>query len=91
MKRFIIILSVLMTICLLLIIVSRSGRTECVCSILSDHESRHPITPLLDSIWDINSANEGTFIRLLTTCKHGKRIRVTVFSDEGYFVGCIVN
>lgn len=91
MKRLTIFLSLLAVICMLVIIGGRSDRTECVCSVLNDQETRHPITPLLNSIWDIDSANDGTFTRLLTTCKHGVRIRITIFSDEGYYVGCIAN
>lgn len=65
-------------------------RSDCVCTVLTEHETRHPISPILNSVWDMDSAAKGSFIRLLTTCEHEKRICITIFPDEGFFVGYIV-
>ena len=90
MKKLIIILAVLIAICLLVYFAVSNDRSECVCSVLTTVDTKHPITSILESVWDLDSASEGTFTRLLTTCKHGKRVCLTVFTDEGYFVGNIV-
>lgn len=91
MKKLIIILVVLVAICSLMYISVCNDRSECICSILTTEDTKHPITSsILESVWDPNSASEGTFTRLRTTCKHGKRVSLTVFTDEGYFVGRIM-
>ena len=90
MKKLIIILVVLVAICSLMYISVCNDRSGCICSILTTEDSKHPITSILESVWDPDSASEGTFTRLLTTCKHGKRVSLTVFTDEGYFVGRIM-
>ena len=63
------------------------NRPDCICSTLTRQEERYPITSALNVILDINSAGEGTFIRIITTCEHGERIHATIFPDEGYFTG----
>ena len=90
MKKLIVILAVLIAICLLMYFSVCNDRSECVCSVLTTEDTKHPITSILDSVWDPDSASEETFTRLLTTCKHGKRVSLTVFTDEGYFAGRIV-
>jgi len=90
MKKLIIILVVLVAICSLMYISVCNDRSGCICSILTTEDTKHPITSILESVWDPDSASEGTFTRLLTTCKHGKRVSLIVFTDEGYFVGRIM-
>lgn len=90
MKKLIIILVVLVAICSLMYISIYNDRPGCICFVLTTEDTKHPITSILESVWDLDSASEGTFTRLLTTCKHGKRVCLTVFTDEGYFVGSIV-
>lgn len=90
MKKLIIILVVLVAICSLMYISVCNDRSGCICSILTTEDTKHPITSILESVWDPNSASEGTFTRLRTTCKHGKRVSLTIFSDEGYYSGYIV-
>ena len=62
---------------------------DCICSILTQREERYPITSLLNSIWDGDVSDTGIFIRVMTTCEHGKRIHVTIYPDQGYFSGYI--
>lgn len=90
MKKLIIILVVLVSICLLMYISVCNDRSGCICSVLTTEDTKYPITSILESVWDPYSASEGTFTRLRTTCSHGKRVSLMVFTDEGYFVGCIV-
>ena len=90
MKKLIIILSVLIASCSLMYISVCNDRSRCVCSVLTTEDTKYPITSILESVWDPYSASEGTFTRLRTTCSHGKRVSLTVFTDEGYFVGRIV-
>lgn len=87
MKKLVIILIALTTVCLLLCFSAWKERLGCVCSILTEEETKHPLTTILNSVWDTYSATEGTFTRLLTTCNHGERISITIFTDDGYFVG----
>ena len=87
MKKLIITLAVLIAICLLMCFSVCSDRSECVCFVLTEEDTKHPITSILDSVWDTDSAVDGTFTRLLTTCKHGERVSITIFTDEGFFVG----
>ena len=90
MKKLIIILSVLIASCSLMYISLCNDRSGCVCSVLTTEDTKYPITSILESVWDPYSASEGTFTRLLTTCKHGKRVCLTIFPDEGYYSGYIV-
>jgi len=90
MKKLIIILVVLVAICSLMYISVCNNRSGCICSILTTEDTKHPITSILESVWDPDSASEGTFTRLFITCEHEERVRLTVFTDEGYFLGCIV-
>ena len=90
MKKLIIILAVLIVVCLHMYSSVCNARSGCVCSILTKEDTKHPITSILDSVWDPDSASEGTFTRLLTTCEHGEKIFLMVFTDEGYFFGHIL-
>lgn len=90
MKKLIIILAVLIAICLLICFSVCNERSECVCSVLTIDNTKYPITSILNSVWEFDSTSEGTFTRLLTTCEHGKRVCLTIFPDEGFFEGYIV-
>lgn len=60
-------------------------------TIVLSRKQLHPEIHLICAIPHPGFEENGTLTRLLTTCKHGERIRLTILSDEGYFVGCIVN
>ena len=81
------IISTILVLCILIGLMGIIGRSNCMCSILTHQEERYPITSHLNSIWDISSADEGIFIRLIVTCEHGKRIYATIYPDEGYYTG----
>ena len=59
MKKLIIILVVLVAICSLMYISVCNDRTGCICSILTTEDTKHPITSILESVWDPDSASEG--------------------------------
>lgn len=70
-----------------MLILRNADRQECICSVLSRQSARYPITSHLYSFCDLESVNPGTFVMLQTTCKHGNRIILTIYPDEGYFEG----
>lgn len=89
MKKLIVILAVLIAIFLLMYFSVSTERAGCVCSVLTTEDTKHSITSILNSVWDPDSASEGTFTRLITTCDHGERLHITIYPDEGYFSGYI--
>ena len=71
----------------LMLVMGNADKQDCICSVLSRQSARYPITSHRYSVYDLESVNPGTFVMLQTTCKHGNRIILTIYPDEGYFEG----
>ena len=75
-------------LCLALMLVLRNtDKQDCICSVLGRQSARYPITSRLYSVYDFDSTNPGTFVMLQTTCRHGNRVILTIYPEEGYFEG----
>ena len=70
-----------------MLILGDAYKQDCICSVLSIQSARYPITSHLYSVYDLESVNPGTFVMLQTTCKHGNRVILTIYPDEGFFEG----
>lgn len=90
MKTLTNIISIALIACLLVIVVETVQRSNCICSLLSETEERYPITEHLASVWDIDTADEGTFVYITTKCDHGTQVCLRIFPDAGYIIGHII-
>ena len=70
-----------------MLILGNADKQDCICSVLSRQSARYPITSHLYSVYDLESVNSGTFVMLQTTCKHGNRVILTIYPDDGYIEG----
>ena len=70
-----------------MLILGNADKQDCICLVLSKQSARYPITSHLSSVYDLESLNPGTFVMLHTTCKHGNRVILTIYPDEGFFEG----
>lgn len=63
----------------------------CVCSVLSSTEQTFPIDERLYRVYEQDAMRSGTFAIVRTTCDHGKAIHLTVYPDEGVYIGYFTN
>lgn len=64
---------------------------KCLCSQLTKEPQLYPIDEKLLAICDGVDKETGVFIRVSTQCKHGVSLHLTVFPDEGYYLGSIAS
>ena len=62
---------------------------NCLCSQLSTEPQQYPIDEKLLAICDGVDKETGVFIRLSTQCKHGVSLRLTIYPDDGYYLGSV--
>ena len=60
---------------------------NCLCSQLTTESQQYPIDEKLLAIYDGVDKETGVFILFSTQCKHGVSLRLTVYPDEGYYLG----
>lgn len=63
----------------------------CVCSVLSSAEQTFPIDERLYRVYEQDAMRSGTFAIIRTKCDHGKAIHLTVYPDEGVYIGYFTN
>lgn len=62
-------------------------RRNCICSQLTDEMQQFEIDRKLMDIYDI-ADRSGTFVWVVTPCKHDESLRLMIFPDEGFYYGC---
>lgn len=67
---------------------SYADRQNCICSQLTDKIQRFEIDKKLLAVYDIADTKSGTFVRVITHCKHDERLQLIIYSDEGFYYGC---
>ena len=65
-------------------------RHHCICTLLTDENTIYPIDTRLDSIIDTSTLTPGTFVRINTSCRHNVHMNLTVYVDEGWYQGHVV-
>lgn len=61
--------------------------TACLCSILTQNAQSFKIDAMLNPIIDLTTLHEGTFTRIITSCEHDVRIYLTIYPDDGFYIG----
>lgn len=84
---------ILFCLCLILLLLSYQhivtylDQRKCLCSQLTYEHSMYEINEKLASCVDLSTLNDDTFLYTTVSCKHGKRIVLTIFASSGVFYG----
>lgn len=62
-------------------------KQDCICAKLTTEEQEFEIDDRLRNYYGDVEDKTGTFIRSLGQCRHGKRILLIIFPDEGIYRG----
>lgn len=77
--------AIIIILFLTLILTFNHNHSDCICSFLSHKEERYPIPSLINSIYDRDMSETGSFLRGITMCQHGRRVHATICPDKGSF------
>lgn len=64
-----------------------ADRQNCICSQLTDEIQQFEIDRKMLDVYDTTDTRTGTFVQVITQCKHGKRLQLMIFPDEGFYYG----
>ena len=68
-----------------------ADQQNCVCSMLTTEEEIFTIDDRLYRVIEQNTMKSGVFMVVRTTCDHDKQLHLTVYPDEGSFMGYILD
>lgn len=78
-------------VCVCVQVYAHFEKQDCICAKLTAEEQEFEIDDRLRNYYGDVEDKTGTFIRSLGQCRHGKRILLTIFPDEGIYRGQITN
>ncbi len=65
-------------------------KQDCICAKLTTEEQEFEIDDRLRAFYEGVDEQTGVFIRFSSLCRHGKNIMLTVFPDEGFYKGKVL-
>jgi len=85
-KLWCIVLSAIITFCLIAGMLYFVDRRNCLCTVLDSEMRTYSIDERLKNVYDVNPVT-GTFGHVRISCKHGCFLELMVFDNEGQYRG----
>ena len=89
-RGLIILLELALIVCVLVQAYVYIEKQDCICAKMTSEEQEFKIDDRLRGFYGDVEDKTGTFILASSSCRHGKSILLTIFPDEGWYKGKVL-